>query len=298
MPARDVAAAGVSGTQTGTTPAAPDRYAVIGHPVAHSLSPRIHTLFARQTGQSLLYTAMDVTAGRLAPAVHEFFGRGGRGLNVTVPHKQAVMALADEATGRARRAGAANTLWRDAASGRLCADTTDGVGLVRDLVDNLHIRIAARRVLLLGAGGAARGVLEPLLACAHAVLLIANRTLERAAALAAQWAGAGPVRAAPLELPDEAPFDLIIHATAAGLADEMPPLPARLVTPTTLCYDMTYGRRESPFIRWARHSGAQLCHMGLGMLVEQAAESFRLWRGIRPQTAPVLAALRAAGEAL
>ncbi len=290
-----MAAGSASDTTSG---AAPDRYAVIGHPVAHSLSPRIHALFAQQTAQSLVYTAIDIPPDRLAPRVRDFFAGGGRGLNVTVPHKQAALALTDELTERARRAGAVNTLWCDAATGRLRADTTDGAGLVRDLVHNLGVTIGARRVLLLGAGGAVRGVLEPLLACRPAVLLIANRTVERAAALAREWASAGPVRAASLELPDEAPFDLVIHASAAGLTGETPPLPARIVTAATICYDMSYGRQESAFIRWARRTGAVHCHMGLGMLVEQAAESFQLWRGVRPQTAPVLAALRTVGEAL
>ncbi len=275
----------------------PDRYAVIGHPVAHSLSPRIHTLFAQQTGEALEYTAIDVPPERLVHDVRDFFADGGRGLNVTVPHKQAAMSLADELSARARRAGAINTLAMDAASGRLEGDTTDGVGLVIDLTGNLGVPIGQRRVLLVGAGGAARGVIEPLLACAPGELVIANRTVERAAQLAREWSADGPVRAASLDLPDEqAPFDLIIQATAAGLAGEMPLLPVRSVGSATVCYDMTYGREESPFLRWARRAGATRCHMGLGMLVEQAAESFRLWRGVRPHTAPVLAALRASGQ--
>lgn len=274
-----------------------DRYAVIGHPVAHSLSPRIHALFAQETRDSLEYTAIDVAPERLAREVREFFAGGGRGLNVTVPHKQAAMSLVDELSPRARRAGAVNTLALDVASGRVHGDTTDGVGLVIDLTSNLGIAIGRRRVLLVGAGGAARGVLEPLLACAPAQLVIANRTVERAAALAREWSREGPVRAAPLTLPDDpAPFDLIIQATAAGLAAEAPALPRRCVGPRTICYDMSYGRRETPFVRWARAAQAASCHMGLGMLVEQAAESFRIWRGVRPDTAPVLAALRASGE--
>jgi shikimate dehydrogenase len=282
-----------AGTTAGTGGAAPDRYAVIGHPIAHSLSPRIHALFAQQTGQSLTYTAIDIPPERLVRDVRDFFASGGCGLNVTVPHKQAALALADELSARARRAGAVNTLVRDAASGRVSADTTDGAGLVRDLTHNLGVAIGARRVLLLGAGGAARGVLEPLLACAPRALVIANRTAERAAALAHEWAGAAALSAASLELPGEAPFDLIIQATAAGLAGEMPALATRSVGPATICYDMSYGRAESTFLRWARNAGAARCHMGLGMLVEQAAESFHLWRGVRPHTGPVLAALRA-----
>jgi shikimate dehydrogenase len=302
VPAPEFVAAGIPGGGEAAAHTArralPDRYGLIGHPVAHSLSPRIHALFAQQTGEPVSYVAMDVLPQQLVPQVQEFFAAGGRGLNVTVPHKQAVVTLAHELTARARRAGAVNTLTLDITSGRLLGDTTDGAGLVHDLIHNLRLTLQSRRLLLVGAGGAARGVLEPLLACRPRELVIANRSLARAAALAQDWQAAGPVRAAPLELPGETAFDLIVHATAAGLQAQSPALPAGIVGPGTICYDMSYGSRPSPFIRWAQRSGATQCHMGLGMLVEQAAESFQAWRGVRPQTAPVLAALRATGEAL
>ncbi|HEX4025549.1 MAG TPA: shikimate dehydrogenase [Steroidobacteraceae bacterium] len=280
---------------------APERYAVIGHPIAHSLSPQIHTLFARQTRQNLSYVALDVPPERLAAQVQGFFAAGGRGLNVTVPHKQAVMALLDGLTERARRALAVNTIARHATAG-LLGDNTDGVGLVRDLVHNLHLAVRSQRILLLGAGGAARGVLGPLLELGPRELVIANRSFERAAALAHEWAAAGPVRAAELgtEAADGgvagaaalAGFDLILNATAASLQGEVPALPPQVVRSAAVCYDLAYGRRDTAFVRWARSLGAAQVHMGLGMLVEQAAESFQRWRGVRPDTAPVLAALR------
>jgi shikimate dehydrogenase len=271
---------------------APDRYAVIGHPIAHSRSPQIHALFAQQTQQSMTYDALDVTAEDLAPRVRDFFASGGRGLNVTVPHKETVIALSGGLSARARIAGAANTIVRDAA-GRLMADNTDGAGLVRDLTHNLHIAVGARRVLLLGAGGAARGVLAPLLDLKPRELVIANRTVERALALAIAFASLGAVRGAGFAQLDGPGFDLIVNATAASLNSELPPLPPGVLGATTICYDLVYANADTCFLQWARSHGAAQTHMGLGMLVEQAAESFYLWRGVRPDTAPVLAALGA-----
>ncbi len=271
---------------------APDRYAVIGHPIAHSRSPEIHALFARQTHQRMTYSALDVAPEDLAPRVREFFATGGRGLNVTVPHKQAVIALTDSLSARARTAGAANTILCDAA-GNLLADNTDGAGLVRDLTHNLHIGVRARRVLLAGAGGAARGVLAPLLQLEPRELVIANRGAERARALASAFAAMGPVRGSGFDELDGSCFDLIINATAAGLQAQVAPLPPAVIGPTTICYDLLYADGDTHFMRWAREHGAAQAYMGLGMLVEQAAESFRLWRGVRPDTAPVLAALAA-----
>jgi shikimate dehydrogenase len=271
---------------------APDRYAVIGHPIAHSRSPQIHALFAQQTRQNMVYGAFDVAPQELALRVREFFASGGRGLNVTVPHKDAVIALSATLSARARTAGAANTMLQDAA-GRLVADNTDGAGLVRDLTHNLRIAVGAQRVLLLGAGGAARGVLAPLLELKPRVLVIANRGVERALALASAFASLGPVRGAGFTQLDGQCFDLIVNATAASLQGQVPPLPASVLGATTICYDLVYATSDTRFMHWAREHGAAQAHMGLGMLVEQAAESFYLWRGVRPDTAPVLSVLAA-----
>ncbi len=269
---------------------APDRYAVIGHPVAHSLSPRIHALFALQTHQPLSYGTIDALPEQLEASVGAFFAGGGRGLNVTVPHKQAVVGLLDRLGARAERAGAVNTIARQD-DGALFGDNTDGIGLVCDLTQNLHLSLRGRRILLLGAGGAARGVIEPLLSLAPAEITIANRTQLHARDLAAAWATSGLVRARALaELGPSAwdGFDLIVNATPPQVAaPAVPRLPLRAV-----CYDMVYGKQESAFVRWARQAGAVHIHDGLGMLVEQAAESFALWRGVRPGTSPVLDALR------
>jgi shikimate dehydrogenase len=273
---------------------APERYAVIGHPIAHSRSPQIHALFAQQTGQNIVYGALDVAPQELSVQVREFFASGGRGLNVTVPHKEAVLALSANLTARARTAGAANTLMQQA-RGRLLADNTDGAGLVRDLTHNLHISVREQRVLLLGAGGAARGVLAPLLELQPRLLVIANRGVERALSLAQAFASLGPVRASGFAQLDGPCFDLIVNASAASQQGQVPPLPPGVLGATTICYDLFYGASDTHFMHWAREHGAAQAHMGLGMLIEQAAESFYLWRGVRPDTAPVRAALAAPG---
>lgn len=269
---------------------APDRYAVIGHPVAHSRSPFIHGEFARATGEHLVYGLLDVEPAAFAGAVRAFFDGGGRGLNVTVPHKEAAFRLVDERTPRATAAGAVNTLWR-APDGHLVGDNTDGVGLVTDLERHLGVTVAGRRLLVLGAGGATRGVLGPLLARRPSVLALANRTAARATALAAEFAGAEAVVASGFDGVEARPFDLVINATAASLAGEVPAVTPAVIGPATVCYDMAYGHGDTSFTRWAREHGALAAHQGLGMLVEQAAEAFQLWRGVRPATAPVLAAL-------
>jgi shikimate dehydrogenase len=269
---------------------APDRYAVIGHPIAHSRSPQIHKLFAQQTHQDLTYSAIDVAPDQLASQVDEFFAAGGRGLNVTVPHKETVLALSASLSARAQIAGAANTLMRDPA-GRLLADNTDGVGLARDLTRNLRLSVSGQRVLLLGAGGAARGILAPLLELKPVDIVIANRHAERARTLAHAFATFGPVRGVDFDELDGLRFDLIINATAASLHSQLPPLPADMLGTTTICYDLAYADSDTRFTRWALEHGAAQAHMGLGMLVEQAAESFYLWRGVRPDTAAVMAAL-------
>lgn len=274
----------------------PDRYAVIGHPVQHSRSPFIHARFAAQTGQSLVYTTIDATPERFEPAVREFIAAGGKGLNVTTPHKQAAWRLAGELTPRAQLAGAVNTLAiRD---GVLLGDNTDGAGLVRDLVANHHVDIAGQGILLLGAGGAARGVIAPLLDLQPAQLTIVNRDASRARALVELFSGRGfrgAIRALGYDELRGPAQDLVINATAASLAGEVPPLPAAMVDAHTTCYDLAYGRDGTSFTRWAQANGCTRAITGIGMLVEQAAESFALWRGLRPDTAAVLSEL-AAGD--
>lgn len=270
-----------------------DRYAVMGNPIGHSKSPLIHAQFAAQTGQELVYEAILVELGDFPAAVARFHAAGGRGLNVTVPFKQEAFALAETHSARAERAGAVNTL-RWEADGSLYGDNTDGVGLVRDLELNHDVQLAGCRVLLLGAGGAVRGVLEPLLAKGPAELVIANRTVAKADELATAFADLGPVHASSFAALAGRPFDVVINGTAASLQGDMPPLPAGVLAPGAACYDMMYGKEPTPFMRWAVESGAGMVLDGLGMLVEQAAESFYLWRGVRPATAPVITALRLA----
>ncbi len=263
-----------------------DRYAVIGHPVAHSKSPWIHAEFARATGQAIEYQRIEAPLDGFTRTVDEFRAGGGRGANVTLPFKdQAFLYCRNAVTDRARAAGVVNTLMFQ--DGAVRGDNTDGVGLLRDVTVNLGRAIAGMRVLLMGAGGAAQGVLGPLLAAAPKRLVIANRTAAKARSLAQRY---GAAAGGSYEDVAGEHFDLLINATSAGLAGEAPPLPAGAFAPGALGYDMVYGR-DTPFLAVARAAGAQACD-GLGMLVEQAAESFLLWRGLRPDTAPVLAALR------
>ncbi len=264
-----------------------DRYAVFGHPIAHSKSPQIHAAFARQTGQSMTYEAILAPLDGFADSIAQFTATGGRGANVTVPFKEEAYKLAKHLSPRAQRAGAVNTLSFDADG--LLGDNTDGAGLVADLTRNLDCTLAGKRILLLGAGGAARGVIEPLLELQPSALVIANRTLSRAQELADLF-GRG-VTACSFDAANT-PFDLVINATAASLAGELPPLSASVFNATTLAYDMMYGR-DTPFLSFARTHGAVTAD-GLGMLVEQAAEAFHVWRGVRPDTAAVIASLRAA----
>lgn len=267
-----------------------DRYAVIGNPVAHSKSPWIHAEFARQTRQALDYGRIEAPLDGFARVLDEFRAAGGRGANVTLPFKdQAYLYCRDSVTDRAREVGVVNTLvFKDGgAGGEILGDNTDGVGLLRDLTVNLGRVIAGARVLLMGAGGAAQGVLAPLLAARPQRLVVANRTADKARALAQRYAAAKGVGYPDLRGEQ---FDLLINATSAGLADAAPPLPAGVFAPGALAYDMVYGR-DTPFLALARAAGAA-AQDGSGMLVEQAAESFLVWRGLRPDTAPVLAALR------
>lgn len=272
-----------------------DRYAVIGNPVAHSKSPLIHAAFARQTGQTMSYEALLAPLDGFAAAVARFCVEGGRGLNVTVPFKLEAHALTPRHSARAAAAGAANTLIFDDLG--VLADNTDGVGLVRDLTHNLATPLHGRRILLLGAGGAARGALLPLLEQQPLQLAIANRTAARAEALVdlfREQASTATVdlAASTFSALDGLDFDIIINATAASLSGQIPDLPAALYGRAALAYDMMYAPDDTPFMAAARRHGATRVADGLGMLVEQAAESFFVWRGVQPDTQPVLASLR------
>jgi shikimate dehydrogenase len=267
-----------------------DRYAVVGYPVSHSWSPFIHGMFARQTEQSLAYTRLELTPARLADGITNFFDKGGRGLNVTVPHKQAVCLLTRYRTPRAEIAGAVNTI--AAQPEGLLGDNTDGAGLVTDLTRNLGLALENTRILLLGAGGAARGVLGPLLEAGPEYLEIANRDGDRATRLAQEFGTLGELHGCGFEGIGKRNFDLVLNATSASLQEKIPPIPPVAIGPTTLCYDMAYGAGDTVFTRWARTAGAGRAETGWGMLVEQAAESFFLWRGVKPDTKPVLEAVR------
>ncbi len=264
-----------------------DRYGVMGYPVSHSRSPVIHRLFALQTSQDMQYELLQVTPEKLEVAVRQFQRTGGKGLNVTVPHKSEVTRLVDHLSERASIAGAVNTLtFKD---DEILGDNTDGFGLVRDLVDNLGLSLGDSNILVLGAGGATRGIIGPLLDMQPASVRIANRTLGKAQALADHFSRLGPVTACRFNVvPVSDQYDLIINATSAGLHGESPPYPSAAVSETTVCYDLSYGLNATPFSAWAVENGAAQAVMGWGMLVEQAAESFRIWRGIRPNTAEVL----------
>ncbi|MDR1995761.1 shikimate dehydrogenase [Azonexus sp.] len=267
-----------------------DLYAVFGNPIAHSRSPAIHAAFAAATGEKLCYEAWLAPVDGFAAAIAEFVAAGGRGANVTVPFKEEACCLSSHLSERAARAGAVNTLsFRD---GEIFGDNTDGAGLVQDIAGNLVFPLAGRRILLLGAGGAARGVIAPLLAGKPASLHIVNRGADKALVLAGAFADIAAVTAGNFAELAGKSFDLVINATSASLAGESLPLPAGLFAVGALAYDMMYGKGETPFLQQARMQGAERCADGLGMLVEQAAEAFRIWRGRRPETAPVLAELR------
>lgn len=268
-----------------------DRYAVFGNPISHSKSPQIHTLFARQTGQSIRYTAELADIGQFDTAVARFIEHGGKGLNITVPFKEDAWRIAAQRSPRAERAGAVNTLVLQD-SGDLYGDTTDGVGLVRDLTQNHDIRLRAKRILIIGAGGAVRGVLESLLEQQPASLLIANRTRDKAEQLASDFAGLGNIRGCGLDEIGDTGFDIVINGTSASLKGELPPLPPTLFNKSSCSYDMMYGAQPTAFMAWSKQQGAEKTFDGLGMLVEQAAESFYLWRGVRPETAVVIEQIR------
>ncbi|HET7370373.1 MAG TPA: shikimate dehydrogenase [Gammaproteobacteria bacterium] len=263
----------------------PDRYALFGNPVAHSVSPRLHAAFAAQTGQHLHYEKREIAPVDFAAAVDAFFAGGGKGLNITLPFKGDACACASRLTIRAREARAVNTLWQDVDL-TLVGDNTDGVGFIRDLTVNHRFSVAGRTVLLLGAGGAARGVLGPLLEQGPARLHVANRTAARAVELAGLY-GDNVTGGGLDDWPDER-FGLIVNATAAGHAGTVAVPPAERLSGGCVCYDLSYGAAAEPFLAWARTRDTALALDGWGMLVEQAAESFYLWRGIRPETTELL----------
>lgn len=276
------------------SPTAPDRYAVIGHPIGHSKSPMIHAAFAQDTQQHLQYERVLAPLDGFAYTVQAMLQQGYKGANVTVPFKFEAFKLANRLTERAYDAGAVNTLIFSADG--IVGDNTDGAGLVRDIEQNLRITIAGKRVLLIGAGGAAEGVLHPILAQSPALLVITNRTLDKALSMVKKVEEQGDYRyvsvnAYAFEDLSGQQFDIIINATSTGLTDSTLPLPSTVFAPGALAYDMMYGR-ETPFMAFARQSGAQVAD-GLGMLVEQAAEAFFVWRGIRPKTHHIMQQMRA-----
>lgn len=267
-----------------------DQYAVFGHPINHSKSPRIHSLFGEQTGQQIRYVAQDVPADTFKAAADTFFSASGKGLNCTVPLKELAWQYADQLSESARRSKAVNTLAR-LANGSILGDNTDGIGLVRDLTINHNISLQNSRILILGAGGATRGILHPLQVQNPAHITIVNRTPHKAETIVQEFADAGNLNSCDYAGLTSQQFDLIINATSASLSDELPPLPNELLAADGNCYDLAYANQPTAFVRWGKSQHAQKSLDGLGMLVEQAAEAFALWRGIRPETGAVIALL-------
>jgi shikimate dehydrogenase len=267
-----------------------DQYAVFGNPITQSKSPQIHRQFAEQSGQDMSYTKHQPNEGEFEQAAEQFFAQGGKGLNITAPFKLDAYSYAARLTQRARRAGAVNTLVLQA-DGTLLGDTTDGIGMVNDM-HNLGWELRGKRILILGAGGAVRGVLQPLLEQEPRQVVIANRTLHKAEQLAKGFHDLGDVRALGYDQLAGEHFDVVINGTSAGFSGELPPLPDDLLAPAASCYDMMYAAEPTPFLQWAEVHGAARLTDGLGMLVGQAAESFYLWRHIRPEVVPVITTLR------
>lgn len=266
-----------------------DRYAVFGNPVAHSKSPVIHSLFAKQTKQDIAYDKQRVEPGQFAQAAKKFFDEGGKGLNITVPFKLDAYQFADELSQRAKLAGAVNTLKKNP-DGKIFGDNTDGIGMVRDITKNSGWEVKGKNILILGAGGAVRGVLGPLLAEQPRQIVIANRTAAKAQELAASMQS--PVISGSGYDVVSGAFDIVINGTSASLANELPPLSPAWLSPHTACYDMMYGKLPTPFMAWAQQQACSHVSDGLGMLVEQAAESFFIWRAVKPATGPVITELR------
>jgi len=269
-----------------------DRYAVFGYPIKHSKSPRIHKIFAEQTGQTIEYSAQEVPAEQFSSAVATFFAKGGKGLNCTIPLKELAWAYADVKTERAQLSKAVNTLALQA-DGSILGDNTDGIGLVTDLMTNHGIALAGSRILILGAGGASRGIIAPILEQSVHSIVIANRTIDKAINLAAEFHHKGPITGCGFNDLKNRQFDLIINATSTSLSGQLPPLPEDLLTKNGVCYDLAYSNDPTVFVRWGLENHALKSLDGLGMLVEQAAEAFFIWRGIHPKTRPVIELLNA-----
>lgn len=273
----------------------PDPYAVMGNPISHSKSPQIHQQFAQQTQQNIIYQAIHVDLGGFEQAVGNFFANGGKGLNITVPFKQEAFDLVEQLSDGAKLAGAVNTLSVNQ-DGKLIGNNTDGIGLVRDLSDNHAVNLAGKSILILGAGGATRGIILPLLQASVAKIVIVNRTLHKAQAISKRFMASDStynVSAASYDkLDPDTKFDVIINATSASLSDNVPPLAERYIHAQCVCYDMMYSNSDTVFMQWAQHCGAHQVWDGLGMLVEQAAESFKIWRGVKPETKSVINLIR------
>jgi len=268
-----------------------DRYAVMGNPIAHSKSPQIHQQFAEQSGEQLSYEKVKVETENFADAIADFYRNNGKGLNITVPLKEEAFRLATRLTERAQRAGAVNTLILHAEN-NYTGDNTDGVGMVNDLTDNHNIELRDKDILILGAGGAVRGVLEPVIKQQPARLVIANRTKERAENLASDFSDIAKIEVCEFSQLAGQQFDIIINGTSASLSGELPPLPDMLFKAEAAAYDMMYGKEDTPFMQWAKQNQATTILDGLGMLVEQAAESFYCWRQVRPKTKNVIQTIR------
>jgi len=268
-----------------------DNYCVMGNPIRHSLSPAIHTSFARQTGEAIHYLAILVDAGNFVNALNKFREQGGKGLSITLPFKVDAFHVADELSARARTAGAVNTLWFDD-DGSIQGDNTDGIGLITDIVTNHAVKISNRRILVLGAGGAVQGILGPLLEQQPECIVVANRTVNKAQTLVQKYNDPARIRASEFDELSDQSFDIVINGTSASLQESVPPIPDTIFKTNALSYDLMYSKTHTVFQAWSQDHGATLCLDGLGMLVEQAAEAFLIWRGIRPDTALVIKQLR------
>ncbi len=273
----------------------PDRYAVIGHPVEHSLSPQIHHLFAEQTGEHIHYEKILAPLDEFEQTVADFITSGGKGFNITTPFKQQAWSLSQQRSDIAELTKSVNTMSIVGENNILSGDSTDGSGLIRDLTQNHQYTVHNKKILLLGAGGAAFAAAGSLLAEKPQLFVVANRTETKAHDLADWFKSAGSIQACSMD-PDNAilnqHFDLVINATTASLQNSSLALPASIITSATVCYDMMYGKKEYPFLNWAKEMGAQQCHDGLGMLVEQAADAFYIWRQVRPETNRVITQIR------